>query len=148
LAERAPLSAAAPVPAARSPVPGARVLVVDDNADAAEALAELLRLEGYDVRVARNAEEALRAADTFAPQLAVLDIGLPSMNGYDLARTLRASPRTRGMRLVALTGYGRAPDRLRAQEAGFDDHFVKPAPLDELLARLAALVAGAEGAMA
>jgi len=147
-AERTPVHVAAPAPAARPSAPGARVLVVDDNADAADALAELLRLEGYEVRVAGSAEEALAAVEVFSPQLAVLDIGLPSMNGYDLAAALRSNPRTRGVRLIALTGYGRAPDRQRAQDAGFDDHFVKPAPLDELLARVAALVAGAEGAMA
>ena len=144
--EAAPVSP--PAPASHAVASGARLLVVDDNADAAEALAELLRLEGYEVRVAGSGEEALRIVEAFAPHAAVLDIGLPSMDGYDLALALRANPRTRGMRLVALTGYGRAPDRARAQAAGFDDHFVKPAPLDELLARLAALVAGAEGAIA
>jgi len=70
----------------------------------------------------------------------LLDIGLPKMNGYDLARALRARPSLRSLRLIALTGYGRGPDRQRAYDAGFDEHFVKPAPLDELLARLAALV--------
>jgi len=147
-AERAAAPAQTPAAATPAAVPGARVLVVDDNADAAEALAELLRLEGYEARVAGSAEEALQVVESFDPQLAVLDIGLPSMNGYELARALRANVRTRAIRLVALTGYGRAPDRTRAQEAGFDDHFVKPAPLDELLARLAALLAGAEGAVA
>ena len=109
---------------------------------------QVLRLEGYDVRVAASAEDALRLLEGFTPQVALLDIGLPGMNGYDLARALRADPRAHGVRLVALTGYGRAPDRQRAREAGFDDHFVKPAALDELLARVAALAAGAQGAFA
>jgi signal transduction histidine kinase/CheY-like chemotaxis protein len=129
-------------PASSAPT-GARVLVVDDNFDAADALAELLRLEGYLVQVAASAEEALRLLEHGElPQVALLDIGLPGMNGHDLARALRTAPRTRAMRLVALTGYGRSPDRQRALDAGFDEHFVKPAALDELLARLAALVTG------
>jgi signal transduction histidine kinase/ActR/RegA family two-component response regulator len=132
-----PSTPAPPLPA------GARVLVVDDNADAADALAELLRLEGYTVQVAGSAEEALTLLEHGElPQVALLDIGLPAMNGYDLARALRTTPRTQAMRLVAITGYGRSPDRQRALDAGFDEHFVKPAPLDELLARIAALVAG------
>ena len=118
----------------------ARVLLVDDNSDAVEALAELLRMEGYEVISAHSAESALERVDAFRPHAALLDIGLPKMNGYDLARALRARPSLRTLRLIALTGYGRAPDRQRAFDAGFDDHFVKPAPLDELLARLAALV--------
>ena len=118
----------------------ARVLLVDDNSDAVEALAELLRMEGYEVISAGSAEVALERVESFRPHAALLDIGLPKMNGYDLARALRARPSLRALRLIALTGYGRAPDRQRAFDAGFDEHFVKPAPLDELLSRLAALV--------
>ena len=117
----------------------ARILLVDDNEDAVEAMAELLRMEGYDVVSAESAERALERVDGFVPDIALLDIGLPKMNGYDLARALRANPRLIGLHLIALTGYGRAPDRQRAFDAGFDEHFVKPAPLDELLKRLAAL---------
>ena len=117
----------------------ARILVVDDNEDAVEALAELLRMEGYEVVSAESAEHALEQVDGFIPDIALLDIGLPKMNGYDLARALRANPQLRTLRLIALTGYGRAPDRQRAFDAGFDDHFVKPAPIDELLTRLAAM---------
>jgi CheY-like chemotaxis protein len=116
------------------------VLLVDDNSDAVEALAELLRMEGYEVVSAESAEIALERVESFRPHAALLDIGLPKMNGYDLARALRARPSLRTLRLIALTGYGRAPDRQRAFDAGFDEHFVKPAPLDELLSRLAALV--------
>jgi signal transduction histidine kinase/ActR/RegA family two-component response regulator len=133
------------LPASDPAMPGsggraARVLLVDDNVDAVEALAELLRMEGYEVVSADSAESALEHVDAFRPHAALLDIGLPKMNGYDLARALRARPSLRSLRLIALTGYGRAPDRQRAFDAGFDEHFVKPAPLDELLSRLAALV--------
>ena len=135
----------AEAPAADRTPPGsasraARVLLVDDNSDAVEALAELLRMEGYEVLSANSAESALERVEAFRPHAALLDIGLPKMNGYDLARALRSRPSLRSLRLIALTGYGRAPDRQRAFDAGFDEHFVKPAPLDELLSRLAALV--------
>jgi signal transduction histidine kinase/ActR/RegA family two-component response regulator len=135
----------AEAPAADRTPPGsasraARVLLVDDNSDAVEALAELLRMEGYEVVSAGSAEIALEHVESFRPHAALLDIGLPKMNGYDLARALRSRPSLRSLRLIALTGYGRAPDRQRAFDAGFDEHFVKPAPLDELLSRLAALV--------
>jgi signal transduction histidine kinase/ActR/RegA family two-component response regulator len=135
--------AAPPSPAGH---PRARILVVDDNADAAEALAELLRLEGYSVLAVGSAEAALEAIGAFAPHAALLDIGLPKMDGYALAQALRADPGTRDIRLIALTGYGRAPDRQRAREAGFDEHLVKPAPIETLLARLAELVGAAAGA--
>jgi signal transduction histidine kinase/CheY-like chemotaxis protein len=142
-------TAAADAPAASRPAAArspARVLVVDDNEDAAEALAELLRLEGYSVLALGSAEAALDAVEAFAPQVALLDIGLPKMDGYALAQALRADPRSRGIRLIALTGYGRAPDRQRAHEAGFDEHLVKPAPIETLLARLAELVDATAGA--
>jgi len=134
--------AALPADRARPGTAGraARVLLVDDNTDAVQALAELLRMEGYEVISAESAESALERVEAFRPHVALLDIGLPKMNGYDLARALRARPSLPSLRLIALTGYGRGPDRQRAYDAGFDEHFVKPAPLDELLARLAALV--------
>jgi signal transduction histidine kinase/ActR/RegA family two-component response regulator len=135
--------APAELPAAtRAPVRGGRVLVVDDNTDAAEAVAALLQLEGYAVRIAESAEEALAAIAVDVPDAALLDIGLPRMDGYALARALRADPRSRGMRLIALTGYGRSPDRRNALEAGFDEHLVKPVDVEALLARLDALVHG------
>ncbi|MDQ6680493.1 MAG: ATP-binding protein, partial [Pseudomonadota bacterium] len=134
------------VPAAPRGESTARILIVDDNDDAAQSLALVLRLEGHDVRTARSAEDALGLLGDFGPEAAILDIGLPKMNGYDLARALRADPRSRSTRLVALTGYGRAPDRQRAIDAGFDEHMVKPVGVEALLARLNALLAGtAEG---
>jgi CheY-like chemotaxis protein len=120
----------------RSPATDAgptRVLVVDDNDDAAQAIAALLELEGHGVRTAASAREALDVIAEFAPDVAFLDIGLPDLNGYELAVAIRASPRFAKMRLVALTGYGRGPDQERATQAGFDKHLVKPAELDALL---------------
>ncbi|HVC30352.1 MAG TPA: ATP-binding protein [Steroidobacteraceae bacterium] len=112
--------------------PPKRILVVDDNSDAAEALAVLLGLQGHETRAALSGREALEAAETFRPEVALLDLGLPGMDGYELAARLRAMPQLRGIRLVALTGYGRSEDRLRTQGAGFDDHLVKPVELAAL----------------
>jgi signal transduction histidine kinase/CheY-like chemotaxis protein len=110
----------------------ARVLVVDDNRDAADTLAELLRMTGYDVRTAGDAPSALAVLDGFVPQLVLLDIGLPGIDGYQLAKMLRDDPRCAGASLVALTGYGRENDRSRAMGAHFDEHLVKPVMADRL----------------
>ena len=115
--------------------------MVDDNDDAAQSLAIALRLEGHEVETAADGDAALGLLDRFTPAAAILDIGLPKMNGYELAGALRADPRTRGVVLVALTGYGRGPDRQRALDAGFDEHLTKPVDLDHLLARLNDLLA-------
>ncbi|VTU24708.1 ATP-binding protein [Variovorax sp. RA8] len=123
-------------PAAAAP-PALSLLVVDDNKDAAEALASWLELEGHETHLAFSAEEALELLSRQPCDGAVIDIGLPGMNGYDLAARLRAETATRSMALVALTGYGREADRQRALQAGFDDHFAKPAQAEILLARLA-----------
>ncbi|HET7133879.1 MAG TPA: response regulator [Gammaproteobacteria bacterium] len=103
--------------------PRKRVLVIDDNDDAAEAIAVFLRLEGHDVQTANDGPQALASADIFAPEVAVVDIGLPGMDGYELARRFAQ----RIPLLIALTGYGQSEDRQRSQEAGFHHHFVKPA---------------------
>ncbi len=117
--------------------PGAkRVLVVDDNKDAANTLAELLTLEGHDVTVAYDGQEALDRAAASAPQLAILDIGLPGMDGYELARRLRAAPGGQSLVLAALTGYGQPADRAFAKQAGFDHHLLKPVDLNALMALL------------
>ena len=133
------LSAPAAVDGASSPpavLPPLRVLVVDDNDDAAEAVAALLELEGHSVRTAASGRQALALLREFAADVAILDIGLPDRSGYELAREIRADPRTAATRLVALTGYGREPDRELSRQAGFDGHLVKPAGVDELLAAL------------
>jgi CheY-like chemotaxis protein len=112
--------------------PACRILVVDDNVDAAESLALLLSLEGREVRVAYDGPAALSAASDFRPEMVFLDLGMPGMDGYEVARRLREQPELRGAVLVALTGWGEAEDRERSQQAGFDHHLVKPAQLAKL----------------
>jgi len=114
-----------------------RILVVDDNKDSADSLAMLLRLKGSDIRTAHDGIEALEVADTFRPEIVLLDIGLPKLNGYDVARRIRQQPWGQDVLLIALTGWGNDEDRQLSQEAGFNFHIVKPvelAALEELLA--------------
>ena len=117
-------------PAVSGPIPIAgllkRVLVVDDNVDAAELLSELLQSKGFATAVAHDGEEALGVFASFVPEIAILDIGLPGMDGYELARRLRGLPGGGKARLFALTGYGQPSDRALAIAAGFDEHLVKP----------------------
>ncbi len=123
----------APPPLPRLAPAPRRVLVVDDNADAAEALAGLLRAVGHDVALAPDGPRAIEVARTFHPEVAVLDIGLPVMDGYELAGLLQREVRPR---LIALTGYGQAHDRARARAAGFAHHLVKPVVPERLLAAI------------
>jgi PAS domain S-box-containing protein len=116
---------------------GMRVLVVDDNLDAAEALAMALRMFGCDTRLAHTAQAALALAPEFRPQTALLDIGLPDLNGYELARRMRALPGGAGLTLIATTGWGQDKDRQRAFEAGFDHHLTKPVDVEQLRGLLA-----------
>ena len=109
-----------------------RVLVVDDNDDAAMLISEALEALGYTVRTAPDGPAALRIAEEFAPQVALLDIGLPVMDGYELAQRLRDMRNLLTLRLVAVTGYGQGEDKRRSREVGFDAHLVKPIALDEL----------------
>jgi PAS domain S-box-containing protein len=125
---------AKPAPAAIS---SRRVLVVDDSTDAADSLAMLLELEGHDVATAYSAAAALEKAERLQPEIAFIDIGLPQMDGYEVARRLRANERCRAIRLVALTGYGQPGDRDAARLAGFDHHLLKPADLESVDAILA-----------
>ena len=111
--------------------------MVDDNKDAANSLAMILSLEGHQVESVYSAHDALTSALSFKPDVALLDIGLPEMNGYELARRLREQPDVGAIRLVALTGYGQAEDKARAWAAGFDDHLAKPADLRALQRALA-----------
>jgi CheY-like chemotaxis protein len=119
--------------------PRLRVLIVDDNQDAAELLADALGIMGYATRIAHDGPAALRIADEFRPHVGLLDIGLPVMDGYELARRLRDEPALRAMHLVAVTGYGQASDRARAEESGFDAHLVKPVDIDRMLEMLQSL---------
>ena len=114
-----------------------RVLVVDDNADAAATLAELLVLWGHEVRVVHDGPLALEEASRYQPEVVLLDIGLPRMDGYEVARRLGEQVGRQGLRLVAVTGYGQEEDRRKAQAAGFDDHLVKPVDPDALRQLLA-----------
>ena len=116
-----------------------RVLVVDDNIDAAQTLQLLLEAGGHQVAVAHSALEGLELAKANAPELCLLDIGLPDISGYELARGLRALPDTAHATLVAVTGYGRREDREQADGAGFDHYFVKPVDVEKLLALIARL---------
>lgn len=106
---------------------GVRILVVDDNRDAADSVAKFLESDGHLVRLAADGVQALETATSFAPEVVVLDIGLPSLDGYEVARRMRQLPATQRSLLLALTGYGQAHDRQNADSAGFDRHFVKPA---------------------
>jgi PAS domain S-box-containing protein len=109
-----------------------RVFIVDDNADAADSLAELLRLEGHEAQAVHSPGEALRQIESFHPDIALLDIGLPEMDGFELSRRLRELPALAGVKFVALTGYGQLEDRRRVRESGFDDHLIKPVELGVL----------------
>lgn len=110
-----------------------RVLVVEDNADARAMLVFLLKRDGHDVRSASDGASAIAEAESFVPEIVLLDVGLPGLDGYDVARQLRASPRTAEALLVALTGYGQEEDREKAFAAGFDHHLLKPAELAQVL---------------
>jgi CheY-like chemotaxis protein len=116
---------------------GRHVLVVDDNHDSAATLASLLRMSGNEVALAHDGEEAVVAAEKLRPDVVVLDIGLPKLNGYDACRRIRAQPWGRGVVLVALTGWGQQEDRRQALEAGFDHHMVKPVDFERLAQVLA-----------
>jgi two-component system CheB/CheR fusion protein len=112
--------------------------VVDDSVDGSESLAMLLRLGGHAVRVVHDGAAALAAAQAERPDVVLLDIGLPGMDGYEVARRLRQTSGLNGVLLVALTGWGQDEDRRRSREAGFDHHLVKPVDPEGLLAVLAA----------
>jgi CheY-like chemotaxis protein len=117
---------------------GRRVLIVDDNRDAADSLSLLLGLDGHDVQVAYAGRQALELARVFRPEVVILDLGLPDLSGYDVARLLRQDPELQPAALVALTGWSQDEHRQRARDAGFDHHLTKPVDLDQLAAVLAA----------
>jgi len=123
--------------ASRSPpVRGRRILVVDDNAEAAELMAEILRVSCHEVCTAGDGSSALEVARQFRPELAILDIGLPVMDGYELGQRLRAELGPSAPVLFALSGSGQASDRARSEAAGFDLHLVKPVDVARLLAAI------------
>ena len=113
-----------------------RIVVADDNEDSAQSFAMLLSFSGHEVRIAHDGEEALDAVRAFRPDFAFLDIGMPRLSGYEVAEAVRAEPWGREVRLIAVTGWGQPDDKLRAQNAGFDQHLLKPidpAEVDRLL---------------
>jgi PAS domain S-box-containing protein len=128
--------AVAPKTTGRNGKPASRILVVDDNADGAKGLARLLKLLGHDVRTASDGPEAIEAARAYRPDIVLLDIGLPGIDGYEVARRLREDERCRSSVIIAVSGYGQEEDRRRAREAGFDHHLVKPIDHDALISVL------------
>ena len=139
LAEQLPFEEAVPsVRGDHAPLRLRRVLVVDDNHDAADSLGVLLQFLGAEVAVAHDGRSALETMRTFKPAVVLLDLGMPGMNGLEVARRMREDAELRGITLVALTGWGQREDRRRTHEAGFDYHLVKPADVDTLQSILAA----------
>jgi CheY-like chemotaxis protein len=109
-----------------------RVLVVDDNVDAAAMLAALIRQLGHEVEIVHDGSAALRAVEGYRPEVILLDIGMPGMNGFEVAQRLRELGRVPRLRIVAVTGWGKPEDRQRSREAGFDMHLIKPVELSEI----------------
>ena len=130
---------AAPAKAVATTSASRRVLVVDDNADGAESLAMLLQFDGHETRMAHDGRAALDAAERFRPDVILLDIGLPGMNGYEVCRQIRGSEWGGAITIVALTGWGQDEDRNRSREAGFDTHMVKPVDHEALTRLLASI---------
>jgi CheY-like chemotaxis protein len=124
--------------AAAGPARTGTLLLIDDNEDARDMLAEMLTLSAYEVLQADNGEAGIRLAMQTPLLAAVIDIGLPDISGYEVARRLRSEPRTASLRLIALTGYGQQADREAAREAGFDLHMTKPVDFATLFAALQA----------
>ena len=145
VAERQPAQEQAPLELPKAG--GRRVLVIDDNMDAAESIAVFLRLEGHEVRTVSDGPQALAIAQVFAPQVAVVDIGLPGMNGYEVVRRLMQKGAQAPGLLIALTGYGQKDDRARSEEAGFHHHFVKPADPRDIQSVIAGWAAGPGAAL-
>lgn len=135
-------AAAAPGGSGTRLVPGHRILVADDNRPAAESLAELLALDGHEVRTAFAGAEAVAAAAAFRPEAVLLDLAMPGISGYEAAARIRGEPWGRDILLVAVSGWGREADRARGQAAGFDAHLTKPLDYAALSALLKARFAG------
>jgi CheY-like chemotaxis protein len=139
-------SAGAPAPPAPVPAALLRILVADDNVDAADTLCALLEATGYSVRVAYDGAEALALAQDFAPHLALLDLGMPRMDGFEAAQRMRDLPALCDTVLVAVTGWGAEADRARSRAAGFDHHLLKPASMGQVQALITAVVSARQAA--
>ena len=127
----------APVVPAPAPARSLRILIADDNEDGADSLAMLLQMHGHSTLIARDGAQALELAGRERPEVALLDIGMPKLNGYEACRAIRAEPWGRAMLLAAVTGWGQDQDQLRSREAGFDAHLVKPVTLESVTQVLA-----------
>jgi CheY-like chemotaxis protein len=125
--------------------PKRRILVVDDNQDAADSMARVFRLRGSDVRKAYDGNEAVQQAEAFRPEIILMDMGMPSLDGYEATRRIRNQPWGRDVIIVALTGWGQEVDRRRSKEAGCDGHLVKPVDLADLETLLRILAAKRDG---
>ena len=121
-----------------SPSISKRILIVDDNAQAADVASELLDLYGYQTAVAYGGQQGLQAAEAFAPDVILLDLGMPGMDGFQVAAALRARPDFRDVAIVAFSAWGDTGTRQRTRAAGFNDHLTKPASLDEIVSTIAA----------
>jgi CheY-like chemotaxis protein/two-component sensor histidine kinase len=137
-----------PAPSARSAAPESRssepsvsrrILIIDDNEDGAQSLAMLLELHGHQTQMAHDGVQGIELAEEFQPEIVLLDIGLPRLNGYEVGRRIRAQPWGKDMVLIAMTGWGQEDDRNRSREAGFDAHIVKPVDHDQLMKMLESL---------
>lgn len=127
-----------------NPAVSRRILVVDDNQDSAESLSVLLRLQGHLVESAHDGRRALQAAERFRPDVILLDLGMPGMNGYEVCREIRKQPWGGDVLLIAQTGWGQEQDRQRTTDAGFDGHLTKPIDHDRLEKILTDLSVGAD----
>jgi CheY-like chemotaxis protein len=136
---RAPVRAPVPVLSTRP----LRILIIEDNVDAARTLAKLLMRYGHEVTTAYQGPAGLESARTLRPEVVLCDLGLPEMDGYEIARALRSDPATQSIRLIAVSGYGQEDDRRHSEEAGFDLHLTKPVDPTELQRLLAVLKVGA-----
>jgi len=134
VARHAGASAHATVPATVAPEVGCRLLVADDLREIADSLAKVLALMGHTVQVAYDGEQAVRIAETFRPEVALLDLGMPKLNGYEACRRIRSTDWGRRITVIAQTGWGQDEDRRRTREAGFDHHVLKPVDPGALVA--------------
>jgi CheY-like chemotaxis protein len=118
------------------------ILIVDDNRDIADSLSELLKMMGHDTRTAYDGQQGVDMAGEYRPDVILLDIGLPKLNGYEACRLIRQQPWGKGVAMIALTGWGQDKDRHRSEEAGFDHHLVKPVDPRSLMQVVAGLIGG------
>jgi CheY-like chemotaxis protein len=128
---------------------GRRILVVDDNQDSARSMAKVLKLRGHEVRTARDGVEAVEAVDEFRPEVILMDVGMPRLNGYEATRRIREQPWGQFVTIIALTGWGQEGDRVQSRKAGCDGHLVKPVDicdLEKLLSTLTGSTTSEDGA--